>query len=308
MPQVDGQTKIPARKRGNRLGFLCFEILLKIGGLKLAYVLLYFVCLHYLIFDRRAVKGALSYLRRRFPKKNFLQLRLAVYRLFISQGEQLIDRAAIISGRHHFDIQLRGYDALKPLLEDNTPGFLLLTSHTGNWQAALTVLKKMKKIVYLIMRPEDNRAVKNSLNIDQENDFIRVISPEGFLGGVVEAMAALKAGGIVSIMGDRRYGFEGAPVSFLNDQACFPLGAFSLAAGSNCPIVVLLSAKVAPGQYIVDVSHIIYPRYNSNKDKREQLKAFMQQYADILNEYVAQYPYQCFLFHDIWYSGDTYHN
>ena len=51
---------------------------------------------------------------------------------------------------------------------------------------------------------------------------------------------------------------------------------------------------------MVDVSHILYPRYNSGKDKRGQLKSYVQEFADILDEYVAKYPYQCFLFHDVW--------
>ena len=120
------------------------------------------------------------------------------------------------------------------------------------------------------------------------------------MGGVVEAMNVLKEGGILSIMGDRKYGFEALDITFLKDKAYFPFGAFSLAASSNCPVVVLLSAKLPGRKYIVDVSHILYPRYNSNKDKKEQLKNYVQQFADILNEYVVKYPYQCFLFHDVW--------
>jgi predicted LPLAT superfamily acyltransferase len=113
-------------------------------------------------------------------------------------------------------------------------------------------------------------------------------------------MQVLKDGNIVSIMGDRKYGFEALEVSFLNDKAYFPFGAFSLAASSNCPVVVLLSAKLPGNNYIVDTSHIIYPRYNSNQNKREQLKVYVQEFADILEKYAVQYPEQCFLFHDVW--------
>jgi predicted LPLAT superfamily acyltransferase len=304
MPNPHQETKIVTKRRGNRLGFWFFEFLLKVSGLNGAYALLYFVCLHYLIFDQSAVSNALSYITRRFPEAGFFKKRLEVYRLFISQGKQLIDRSAIISGKNLFDIQLKGYEQLSSLLADKTKGFVLLTAHVGNWQIALTTLKKMDKPVYLIMRPEDNAAVKESLNIDAQDSSIKIISPEGFLGGVVEAMQVLKEGNIVSIMGDRKYGFEAQEVSFLKDKAYFPFGAFSLAASSNCPIVVLLSAKLPGNKYVVDVSHIIYPRYNSHKDKREQLKVYVQEFADILDEYVAKYPYQCFLFHDVWSNED----
>jgi len=300
MPKTQALPKISAKRRGNRLGFWFFKVLLKFCGLGGAYSLLYFVALHYLLFDRNAKRGALSYLSKRFPEANFLKLRLEVYRLFISQGKQLIDRAAILSGRNLFDIHLEGYEKLEPLLADKQKGFVLLCAHVGNWQIALTTLRKMAKPVYLVMRPEDNQAVKESLNIDAQDSFIRIISPEGYLGGVVEAMQVLKEGAIVSIMGDRKYGFEALEVSFLKNKAYFPFGAFSIAASSNCPIVVLLSVKLPGNRYTVDVSNIIYPRYNSNKDKRGQLAVFVQQFADILNDYVEKYPDQCFLFHDVW--------
>lgn len=300
MQNFPNHNKLAAKKRGNRIGFWFFRVLLKFLGLPGAYALLYFVALHYLLFDRRAVLNALSYIHRRFPTANFLERRLEIYRLFISQGKQLIDRAAILSGKNLFDIQLKGYQQLSSLLADKNKGFVLLTAHVGNWQIALTTLKKMAKPVYLVMRPEDNAAVKESLNIDAQDNFIKIISPEGYLGGVVEAMQVLKEGNIVSIMGDRKYGFEALEISFLKDKAYFPFGAFSLAASSNCPVVVLLSSKLPGNKYSVDVSHILYPRYNSNQNKREQLKVYVQEFADILDKYVAAYPYQCFLFHDVW--------
>lgn len=300
MQKSPNYSKINTKRRGNRLGFWFFKLLLRFLGLPGAYGLLYFVCLHYLLFDRNAVLNALSYIQRRFPTAKFLKQHLEVYRLFISQGKQLIDRAAIISMPNLFNIQLTGFEQLSSLLQDKNRGFILLTAHVGNWQIALTTLKKLAKPVYLIMRPEDNLAVKESLKIDAPDSFIKIISPEGYLGGVVEAMQVLKEGSIVSIMGDRKYGFEALEISFLNDKAYFPFGAFSLAASSNCPIVVLLSAKLPGNKYSVDVSQILYPRYNSSKDKREQLKFYVQEFAEILNKYVSKYPDQCFLFHDVW--------
>jgi len=300
MPDNSSASRVSVKKRGNKLGFWFFEIFLKIFGLQGAYVLLYAVALHYLFFDREAVTRALSYIKRRFSGCGFLKSRVHVYRLFVSQGKQLIDRFVILSGRQLFDISLKGYNRLSALLSENERGFVLLTAHAGNWQIALTALKKMHRIVYLMMRPEDNPAVKESLNIDGGDSFIKIISPESYLGGVVEAMNALKNGGILSIMGDRKYSFEAAGVSFLKDEAYFPFGAFNLAAASNVPVVILLSAKLPGRKYIVDVSNILYPRYNSSRDKKIQLTGYVQEFARVLEKYTLEYPYQCFLFHDVW--------
>ncbi|MCX5714398.1 MAG: hypothetical protein NT033_06235, partial [Candidatus Omnitrophica bacterium] len=157
------------KKRGNRLGFWSFSVCLKFFGLSGAYGLLYFVCLYYLLFDKKAVSNAHSYIKRRFPGCGLLKSSFKVYRLFISQGKQLIDRFAIISDSKIFDIELRGYERLSALLAEKNKGFVLLTAHVGSWQVALTTLKKMRKPVYLVMRPEDNAAVRESLNIDAQD-------------------------------------------------------------------------------------------------------------------------------------------
>jgi len=214
---------INTRKRGNKFGFWFFKALLKLFGLRKTYGFLYIVCLYYLVFDRPAVSAALSYINKRFPDCGGYLIRLLhVYRLFISQGKQLIDRYASVAGHTTFDIQLNGYNELIALLQNNKQGIILLTSHVGSWQIALTVLKKIERTVYLLMRPEDNIAVQSSLNIDREHGDIKIISPEQYLGGIVEIMDVLKKGHIVSIMGDRRYGAKSVEVAFLGEKAWFP--------------------------------------------------------------------------------------
>ncbi len=92
---------------------------------------------------------------------------------------------------------------------------ILLTAHVGNWQVAMTALRKLDRTVHLMMRPEDNAAVKEALNIDSEQETIKVLYTDGSLGGVVEALKAISQGGIVSIMGDRTYGYGSMEASLL---------------------------------------------------------------------------------------------
>lgn len=300
MQGINTSRKIKAKKRGNALGFLIFKVFLRLFGLRGAYGLLYFVCFHYLLFDRTAVRAALAYISKRFLNEGFLKRRLHVYRLFVSQGKQLIDRYAAISGLEVFDIQLKGYSQLKEMLSDSKQGMILLTAHVGNWQIVMTVLKKLNRRVYLLMRPEDNQAVSRALRISDGQEYIKIISPEQHLGGILEVMKVLKEGNIVSIMGDRKYEFKAFGVDFLGEKAWFPYSAFSIAAAAGYPIVALLSAKLSIRGYEADVSHVFKPCYEKGADKRAQLKAWVQKFALLLEDYVRQYPYQCFLFHDVW--------
>ncbi len=288
------------RKRGNKLGFRFFQISVKIFGLSGAYGFLYFVCLYYLLFDRPAVSSSMAYIKRRFKNYNLLQRILGVYRIFISQGKILIDRYYAVSGHGEFSIEIQGYEKMQQLLNTPGKGFILLTAHVGSWQVVMTFLKKLGRTVYLMMRPEENIAVKEVLNIRNDQENIKIILSDNFLSGVMEAVQAVNQGNIVSIMGDRSYGYKSAEVSFLGGKVKLPYGAFSIAAAVQCPLVVLLSAKVSTKQYFMDTSYVLNPRYSSKGTKHEDIKVYVEKFAHILEEYVARYPFQWFVFHDIW--------
>jgi predicted LPLAT superfamily acyltransferase len=291
------------RKRGNQLGFWFFHMAARAFGLGGAYGLLYFVSLYYLIVDWPLVAASLAYTRRRFPEHGAIRQFFNVYLLFVSQGKSLIDRYAVASGYQGMAIDILGYEALQRLTEQGK-GFILLTAHVGNWQVAMTVLNRFGKTVYLMMRPEDNNAVKKALNIDNEEENVKIISTDDSLNGVIEAMKAIKKGNIVSIMGDRTYGFSSAEALFLGENVHFPYGAFSLASAVQCPVVVFLSAKVGVNKYIVDVSHIIPAPAGVRGKKDEEIKVALQDFADVLEEYAMAYPMQWFAFRDVWKSNE----
>lgn len=292
--------KIEVKHRGNTLGFWLFRQQLKFFGLRGAYFMLAIVATHYLIFDRDARRRTMSYVRRRFPNAGFFGNMNAVYRLFLNQGQHLIDHFASMSGAVSFDLRMENKDIIYKV-GAAAEGCVLLTSHVGNWQIAMPCFAHISKKVYLVMRPEDNRAVAESMAVDRGNAQIRLISPEGDFGGAIEIVKVLREGAVVSMMGDRRYNFDSVRVpSFLGAPASFPYGAFHIAAACKVPVVVFLSAKTGPQQYTVSVSRMIYPVYKEGRPKKEQMAEWVQEYASVLEEFVNKYPYQCFIFHDVW--------
>lgn len=291
-----------AMRRGNRLGFWFFRTTVQLIGLRPAYALLYAVCSYYFLFDRTAVRAAKAYLTRRFPTHGQLRILGDVYKLFVSQGKSLIDRYYLTELGGNIDMTFNGGERIAGLSEKDT-GFILLTSHIGNWQIAMSALSKLERPVCLLMRPEDNLAVEQSLNM--RSGSLKIVSPDQFLGGVVEMMNLISEGSIVSIMGDRNYGSNAVDVTFLDHKASFPYGAFTIAAATGCPIVVLLSARTGYKKYQIDVGGVLNPEYVGNMPKREQLARWVQEYADMINGYVNQHPYQCFLFHDVWSDPDA---
>jgi predicted LPLAT superfamily acyltransferase len=297
-------TKSAERSRGNRLGFWFFRAAARFFGLRGAYGLLYFVSLYYLIVDRPVVAASMAYVRRRFPDHGALRRMIDVYVLFVSQGKSLIDRHYVAAGGSDIDLELLGYEKIRDHLAGGRKGMIFLTAHVGNWQVATTALGKLNRTVYLMMRPEDNAAVKEALNIDSAQETIRILYTDGSLGGVVEALKAISQGGIVSIMGDRTYGYGAMDASLLNGNVRFPYGAFSLAAAAQCPVAVLLSAKVGVKKYVTDISHVISPPASARGGKEAEIAACVQEFARILEEYAIHYPYQWFVFRDMWQGND----
>jgi predicted LPLAT superfamily acyltransferase len=292
------------RKRGNRMGFWFFRTAVRIFGLRGTYGLLYFVSLYYIAFDRAAVAASMAYVRRRFPDHGVLRRLFDVYLLFVNQGESLIDRYYVAAGGGNIGLELVGYEKIDNLLTEGHKGLILLTAHVGNWQVAMTSLSKLNRDVYLMMRPEDNVAVKDALNIDSEKESVRIIYTDGAMGGVIEALKAISQGGIVSIMGDRTYGYASIEASLLGGNVRFPYGGFSLAAAAQCPVVVLLSAKVGATKHVTDVSHVIDPPAGRRGNKDAEIHACVQEFARVLEEYAVRYPYQWFVFRDMWRGND----
>ena len=289
-----------SRRRGNRLGLWFFRVFLSLFGLSGAYGLLYFVCLYYMVFDKAAFSSIMAYIKRRFKGQGLFGRLLGVYRILINQGKNLIDRYYIISGQGKFDTELLGYDKISNFLKNSNKGLIILTAHVGNWQVTMTALEEMGRTVHLLMRPEDNLAVRDTLNVGGETGKVRVISTDGFLGGSVECVNAINRGEIVSIMGDRSYGANSVEVEFLGGHVKFPYGAFSIAASTGCPVVALLSAKVSAKKYVAEVAKVIIPQYSLKSTRQQNIRGWVQEFADALERYVEDHPYQWFVFYNIW--------
>lgn len=292
--------KVRVKRRGNTLGFLFFEMLFRTVGLKGAYLFLEIVCLHYLLFDREAVCAASAYTKKRFPEANALQNLGHVHRLFVNQGRQLIDRHAVARRPDFFRYQEVSAGGALEILQESSQGVVLLMSHAGNWQVALRQMGHLKKEICLVMRPEDNAAVRDSLQWGVEAKPVRKINPEGPLGGAVEIMQALGDGQVVCLMGDRSYGFDTVEVSFLRHPAYFPYGAFWVAAAAGCPVLPMLTHKISDRDYVVDFPGVWHPAWIKGTDKKEQLKQWVGNYVSFLEAFVEKHPYECFLFHDVW--------
>ena len=277
------------RRRGNNLGFIIFDFYLSLG-IRHAYALLYFVALHYLIFDRKAVQASRRYIDARFNSPSWLMRIKHTYSLFLNTGKNLIDLRQFERAPEKVRMEC-DTTRIRQLISKGK-GVLMLTAHAGNWQIMMRNLPDLGAKVNIVMLPEENPSVREYLKIDQGEQYgINIIDPSKGVDAALEIMKELSAGNIVSMMGDKVIQKTGnLQLKLFGSPVSLPEGPFLIAASANSPLLFLISRKDDICRYTLMVNEITLPE--KIKDKKEKTYYIATEYMKILEDFLKEYPYE----------------
>lgn len=277
-----------AKRRGNKLGFFIFDFYLSLG-IKHAYALLYFVCIYYLIFDKKTVSITARYVKKRFNNAGVFTRLWHTYQLLISTGKNLIDLRQLELRPDQFKFQSDNEEIVKNIAKKK--GLIMLTAHIGNWQIMMRKLPQFDVGMNIVMRPEENPAVSEFLKLDHAEPYnINLINPVKGIDAVIEIMQELEKGNIISIMGDRSINEEKTiSVQFLSETISLPKGPFLIAATANVPTILLLTKKKGPCDYALEITDLTVDTNLKNKD--EKTKVIAEKYIAGIEEYLTRNPY-----------------
>ncbi|MBI5017249.1 MAG: lysophospholipid acyltransferase family protein [Deltaproteobacteria bacterium] len=290
-----------SRSVGSRLQHGIFYALVRLGGRRAAYALLYPVVAYYALASGAARRRACHYLSRRFPDHRGARRLGDTFRLLLDLGKVLVDRAVVgILGPDELGVRLDGREELLAALGEGR-GLILVTAHVGCWQVAMAALGFLGKPVSMLMHREDGDVDRQYFEHAGLPCPYRVIDPRGYLGGALEMLQVLKAGEVLCVMGDRVMGSQRnvLRVPFLGEEAPFPFSAFKLAASTRAPVAVLLSHKSGPASYVLEAGPILrLPEGLGRRD--EDLRPYVTQFVEVLERFTAKHPFQFFNFYDMW--------
>lgn len=284
---------------GKRWQLRFFHTLIRLGGRRPAYHIMYIVVFWYVLFVPAVRHRTLPYLRRRFPgNRNPLRRFWQSYRLVCTFGRTMIDRAAFV---------ILGPDSLRASTPDGAAmhaavpgaaGAVLINAHIGCWQVALTVVGGFEKQVSMVMFPPDTDTPQGQL-LAQSMPF-NIIDPRNGIESVIEMLQSLKRGEILGVMGDRVFGSEEStvPAKFLGGEVDLPFSPYRLAGAAGVPIIVLFSHKTGFSHYEVRLARVI--RVPSDARTPEACRPYAQEFADALEEFTQAHPWQFFNFYDLW--------
>lgn len=284
---------------GRRWQFRFFHLLILIGGLRPAYHIMYIVVLWYVLFVPDIRERTRHYLRRRFPDHSCPIRRFwDSYRLVFTFARSMIDRAAhALVGERVLRADCPDIAQMRALLAEHE-GAVLLNGHIGCWQVAMSAISHVDRPVSIVMIPPEGGTPAAEL-MDEDLPF-DVIDPRRGTEGVMEMLEALRNGRILGLMGDRVFGVaeDTVKVGFLGGEIHVPFAPYRLAAVTGKPIMVLFSHKTRINHYRLRLATVI--RVPPGVREPADAVPYAQQFADALEVYVEDHPWQFFNFYDMW--------
>ncbi len=289
-----------SRKYGTRWGLAFFHYAVRLLGRRFAYFCLYFVVFVYVAFFPSVRQNCRPYLSRRFPGAGGTKLFMHSFRQVLNLGKVLIDSAVMASpGVNNIKADFHDPEDYHRI-KDLDSGFIILMSHVGCWQVAMTALSRLNRPVNLLMLALPEQVIGKQAKEGLAEKF-KVINPDQFLGGTLDMLNVLKNDEILCIMGDRLFGNAAYAVemTFLNDTALFPFSAYKLSGITQKPIVVLNTFKTGHSTYELSIPQIIHVPPKPGKSP-QSYAPYIQAYLTTLEQYTKDHPYQFFNFYNMW--------
>ena len=271
-----------------------FHWLIRLGGRQRGYHMSHILTFWYVLLHPSIRRRCRFYLDRRFPdRRSVLQRFLDTYHLVRTFGTTLVDPMVMeILGPAAFSVSSPDHDRLLDISAGKN-GLVVIHAHMGSWQIAIPTLGKFPKRVSVVRIPDSNAPALA--------DSPGTIDPRTGLQSAIQMADALMAGEIVVLAGDRTLGSEQsvAPAQFLGGRVFLPITPYRLASATGAPVLVLTSPKTSGDNYELKLAKVIKVPPGLGRDP-ENYTPYAQMFADCIEEFVSQYPWQFYNFYDFW--------
>lgn len=267
-------------------------------GRSAARLLLYPICVYFLIFSSASHTASTKYLRKVLNREP----RLAdAFRHCHAFAATLLDRVFLFNDQYtRFDVQVHNEDILAGMIARGE-GCFLLGAHMGSFEIIRALGRHNTAARISLVMYEDNAKKFNTvLRAINPGLGLQVISL-GKVDAMLKVEAALKRGEIIGMLGDRTFKGEGTVACpFLGGQARFPTGPFRLAATLQQPLVMMFGLYRGGNRYDIYFERLV-DTWNVPGTARDVLiEQALHRYVTRLERYCRDAPYNWYNFYDFW--------
>lgn len=280
---------------GGNFGQKSLIFLFKHCDVTIGYFFMYLVIPFYLIFGKKARNAAISYFQKVYGYGKIKSFFLS-WKTYNTFGKVMLDRFSIFSGqKHKFKTEIIGIENFNTLCSGQE-GFMMVGSHTGNFEICGYLLHQdIKKIYALVFGGESQLLTVQRFSQFSQNN-IEMLAVKDDMSHLFTINQALENGDIAVMPADRIFGSQKSiTCSFGKANAKFPVGPFAVAAIRKVPVLAVFVYKISTRKYKIYVNRI---ECTTDISPKKQAEEMAEKYVKLLEKYVAQYKCQWFNFYD----------
>ena len=285
-------------ERSNALALRAIVAVALTLGRPAARLLLYPVCVYFLLFSPSARAASTKYLRKVLGHEPELA---DAFRHCHTFAATLLDRVFLFNDQYaRFDVRVHGEDILRGMMADDR-GCFLMGAHMGSFEIirALGRLNTQARIS-LVMYAENARKFNSVLAAVNPNLALQVIEL-GKVDSMLKVERALERGEIVGMLGDRTFRDEGtAAFRFLGEAAHFPTGPFRVAAMLQRPLVLMFGLYRGGNRYDIHFERLVDAWPASRVERKRTVAEAQRGYVARLEHHCRDAPYNWYNFYDFW--------
>ncbi|HEX9584100.1 MAG TPA: acyl-CoA synthetase [Gammaproteobacteria bacterium] len=260
-------------------------------------LLLYPICLYFLVFSTRARSSSSQYLSRVLGRNAGLADSFRHYHTFASI---LLDRVFLLNDQFsRFDVRVHGVEIIDEMVAGGQ-GCFLLGAHLGSFEIGRSTGRARGQKVSMVMYEENARkvgAVLEAINPDLQTEII----PLGRVDSILKVEAALARGEVVGMLADRTLKGRGTvSCHFLGEQARFPTGPIRVAAMLKRPMALMFGLYRGGNRYEIHIERFANLTQVDGRERDPGIEILVRSYAGRLEHYCRLAPYNWFNFYDFW--------
>jgi predicted LPLAT superfamily acyltransferase len=285
-------------ERGSMRGMRSFGWLALRVGRRAARMLLYPICVYFVLFSIVPKAASRNYLRKVLAREP----RLAdLFKHYYAFASMTLDRVFLLHGEYSgFDIRVHN-EALVAEPAARGKGCFLVGAHMGSFEVSRALGSLRHGLgVSMVMYEENVRKLNGALEALNPGADVKIIAL-GRVDTMLKIENALEAGEFVGMLADRTIEGEGSlRRTFLGEAAQFPLGPFRLAALLERPLILMLGLYHGGNRYDIYFESLGDVHGSSREERNAALEQALSRYVERLEHYCRLAPYNWFNFYDFW--------
>src|SRR5450631_8724 len=267
-------------------------------GRTLSRIPLYWIAVYFFLFAPRARRHSRRFLRLALGRNPTARDR---FRQILSFATTIHDRVYLINEQFEiFNITIDGEDVVREQSEGGR-GALLMGAHMGSFEVIHSLCRRRRGLEVAMAMYEENARKINATLAALNPHLVSDIVSLGRIDAMLHIAERLDRGAFVGVLGDRTLGNEPVhPVNLLGERAYLPTGPMRAAAILRCPVFFMAGLYRGENKYHVVFERIADFSATPAGARDAAVRAAVERYAAVLDQYCRSDPYNWFNFFDFW--------